>query len=297
MFQPLGFRTTWVEKPEKFDPSAQSRGSASKPTISELREPDAKNNFNAIEIETWKEPVDIVMANTNGQHGFSLVKGQHRDWFCIDDVYTDNVRSTVEQDLAKDPELTRVAIGEIRPTDVATFLLKPDPRQLKFGAVIINRNWCPSGISALHSFSELMRQACLPVLDLRASEIDVGLYPQSLNQVYGNDFNQDGLRTARIFIADRLENGAGFAPEIASAEVFEKIMNQINQTDAIQFDTDSHQSCESSCMDCVQSWENRFMHHQLDWRLALDVADLAMGEDLTLRRWFPRSERIANLFK
>ena len=33
----------------------------------------------------------------------------------------------------------------------------------------------------------------------------------------------------------------------------------------------------ASCPDCLRSWDNRHLHSLLDWRLALDVAELAYG--------------------
>lgn len=44
-------------------------------------------------------------------------------------------------------------------------------------------------------------------------------------------------------------------------------------------------ACDTSCPDCLRSWDNRFRHSSLDWRLALEVADLALGRQLTMRRW------------
>ena len=42
-----------------------------------------------------------------------------------------------------------------------------------------------------------------------------------------------------------------------------------------------------SCPDCLRSWDNRRHHSGLDWRLALDMLDLAAGEPLAMQRWMP----------
>jgi hypothetical protein len=43
--------------------------------------------------------------------------------------------------------------------------------------------------------------------------------------------------------------------------------------------------CTASCPDCLRSYNNRRIHGFLNWRLALDAVDLALGRDLNLSRW------------
>lgn len=63
----------------------------------------------------------------------------------------------------------------------------------------------------------------------------------------------------------------------------------------------THRTCDSSCPDCLRSWDNRQLHGLLDWRLALDMAELAAGKPLTTSRWFmlagPLAERFADAYK
>ena len=46
------------------------------------------------------------------------------------------------------------------------------------------------------------------------------------------------------------------------------------------------------CPDCLRSYDNRFIHPHLDWRLALDLAQLAKGDPLPSERWLARSEAL-----
>jgi DEAD/DEAH box helicase domain-containing protein len=57
-----------------------------------------------------------------------------------------------------------------------------------------------------------------------------------------------------------------------------------------------HQDCDASCPDCLRSYDNRRIHGALDWRLALDVAELAAGLPLSTTRWLNRSEALAGRF-
>jgi DEAD/DEAH box helicase domain-containing protein len=47
---------------------------------------------------------------------------------------------------------------------------------------------------------------------------------------------------------------------------------------------------------CLRSWDNRRIHGALDWRLALDVTDLALGRELDPSRWLSRAEFLTSTF-
>ena len=58
----------------------------------------------------------------------------------------------------------------------------------------------------------------------------------------------------------------------------------------------SHAECSTSCPDCLRSYDNRRLHGALDWRLALDMLDLAAGLPLDQERWVePASHMAAGL--
>ena len=42
--------------------------------------------------------------------------------------------------------------------------------------------------------------------------------------------------------------------------------------------------CDTSCPDCLRSYDNARRHSQLDWRLAIDLLELSLGLDLDLNR-------------
>ena len=57
-----------------------------------------------------------------------------------------------------------------------------------------------------------------------------------------------------------------------------------------------HVGCDASCPDCLRSYDNRHLHPVLDWRLALDVADLCLGRPLALGRWMDLGGPTARAF-
>src|SRR5690606_7942689 len=92
-----------------------------------------------------------------------------------------------------------------------------------------------------------------------------------------------------------LENGAGFASELGRPEVLEAVVHEV--ASALQgFWTSEGHDCSTSCPDCLRSWDNRHLHPILDWRLAVDIAELCLGKDLDLQRWEALARRAASNF-
>ena len=46
----------------------------------------------------------------------------------------------------------------------------------------------------------------------------------------------------------------------------------------------------------MRSYDNRQLHSVLDWRLALDVVDLALGRPLNIDQWNDRADRLVDGF-
>jgi len=124
-------------------------------------------------------------------------------------------------------------------------------------------------------------------LDIDESELQVGV--QSVK--YG------GLVSKRIFIADALDNGAGYAVEIGQRDVLEQLLSRTEQDFQDMFNTERHRlDCTSSCPRCLRNYENRFLHWALDWRLALDAIALALGKTIDAHGWNDRARQLAGSF-
>ena len=147
---------------------------------------------------------------------------------------------------------------------------------------------CPAGYAAIRSFGELIRLASIKELSIQPEELEIGLQAVTIPE--------SGFLTHRVFIADSLDNGAGYAPQIADPDVLQRILEFINHDLRQKYEHDDHQDCTSACNRCIQSWENRFFG-DLNWRLGLDVAAVAIGESLPTHRWFDRTEIFAKQLK
>ena len=53
--------------------------------------------------------------------------------------------------------------------------------------------------------------------------------------------------------------------------------------------------CDTSCPDCLRSYSNLAYHNLLDWRLAMDMATLALDPHVALSVTSPRWHRVADL--
>jgi DEAD/DEAH box helicase domain-containing protein len=232
-------------------------------------------------IERWAEPVRVIRINDNGGALFPLIRLGDGTVVSDDDSLYDIPQTFKDEGGVR---LDPAAIGEIRPTDVVTLTL--DGLALHAGVIPTVGRILPAGLSAIWSFAEVLRRGCLVALDLEPDEIQVGLQPARIN-----DFE-----TRRIFLADQLENGAGYAPELAEPSNVKSVLEGILGGLTDEYESIAHADCTESCPDCLRSWDNRRLHGALDWRLALDVAALAAGLPLPTERWLSRAPRLADVF-
>jgi DEAD/DEAH box helicase domain-containing protein len=124
------------------------------------------------------------------------------------------------------------------------------------------------------------------MLDIDVNELRVGLRVRRERQ----------LPRAEIFISDALENGAGYSTYLAQQEVLHELFSRIGPdskpgTRGAQWagHTQAGKICDSSCHDCLRDYSNMRFHGLLDWRLALDMADIASCRPLLEQRWLSRA--------
>ena len=279
LHQPLGFRTRY--RTRDYDDTTEGMGAVGFPQLAMRPGEGQIDVVGGMKVERWPEPVRVIRINDNNGALFPLTRLKDGSVVCDDDALYDKPQGFKNDGGTR---LEPAAIGEIRPTDVVTLTL--DQVALHAGVIPTNTKVIPAGLPAIWSFAEVVRRGCQVALDLQSDEIQVGLQPTRIN-----DFE-----TRRIFLADRLENGAGYAPELAEPSKMKEVLEGILGELAAEYESDSHGDCTESCPDCLRSWDNRRLHGALDWRLALDVAALAAGLPLPTDRWLSRAPRLADVF-
>lgn len=272
MHQPLGFRTTFQEV--DYDGDEDQSASAGAPTISVDGEPDVEAHVHGARLSTYTQ-ARLIQINDNNGRLFEI--GQDGgSWLATD--------SELFSDLKNWPPTyavgsKQIAIGEMRTTDVLTVGL--DSVHAPGGLVPYSPKQVPAGLAAYRSLAEVLRRAAKRLLDIDPQELSFGLHPQA-----------DG--SMRVFLADALDNGAGYAAEIGVAANFTQLLASTRLSLRDQWIQKAHSECNSSCLDCLRSYDNSRLHGLLDWRLAMDMLDLLAGEHLSSARWMELGQRAAS---
>lgn len=175
-----------------------------------------------------------------------------------------------------------VALGSVQPTDLF-FLGAEAPVDTDKGIRLnlSGANPQPCGPldgnygrrSAWYSLAFLIRTVAAVQLDIQPREFAAGIYSGL----------RDGTPATYAFLADTLENGAGFSTHLGEAEEFGKLHANVNSrleelTHAAHAD-----SCRTSCYQCLRDYSNMAYHAMLDWRLASDLFAVLSSQPLPNR--------------
>jgi Lhr-like helicase len=168
--------------------------------------------------------------------------------------------------------LTR-ALAAISSTDVLTVAINSVPLGLCLNPAV------PEARAAWYSFGFLLRRAAAVRLDINESELDLGLQPVlDLTTPFAPP-------SAKIFLSDSLENGAGYSTHLGDPNRFQELLGFIlDQPPLPPRDSfyrplvnESHdEECATSCHRCLREFGNMAYHPLLDWRLGLDMVNLAL---------------------
>ena len=101
-------------------------------------------------------------------------------------------------------------------------------------------------MAAYWSLAEVLRRGAKRLLDIDPQELVFGLHPQ-------------GQGSMTVFLADALDNGAGYAAESASRTT-SRAPQSTRMALTSDWDDKPHAACSSSCLDCLRSYDNRRLH-------------------------------------
>lgn len=248
----------------------------------------------------------IYRINDNDGSEFEFRKLDHRHFWMVEEAFDSALRDlpAAEQRRIQRPSFdstppVRRALAAISNTDV-----------MAAGVNVVPVGLClnpskPEAKAAWYSFGFLVRRAAAVSLDVNESELDLGIQPiPDLSTPFAPP-------TARIFISDSLENGAGYSTFLGDPLRFEELLRFVlgqarpswtRSTPPHSFHrpivTPPHsQDCVGSCHRCLREFGNMAYHPILDWRLGLDMAQLALDPDahidLTASHWSDLVARIA----
>ena len=279
LYEPRGFRTSY--QPRDYDDSTDTASHAGIPALSAVAAARDRAEVAAVTLEVY-EQAQVIQVNDNRGELFPLRRLTDGSVVVSDDAV---LPLRTWKDAPAGQDLDAAAIGELRTTDALVISL--DRPNVPSGTIGTSRSILPAGPAAFWSFAEILRRACQVALDIDPQELIMGLQARVVN------LNP----SARVFLADALDNGAGYAVELGKPRVFARILDQARRELTAAWENPAHAHiCTVSCPDCLRSYDNRRLHGALDWRLALDMLDLAAGESLKTDRWLARGASVAYAF-
>ena len=262
--EPKGFRTNYLE-PEDYDGTFEfvPRSGHARLSVTNRLESHTVENL------TFRHgKASVLVVNDAGGADFRLIRAGGLDGLFSLDLLNDSLRSR-ELDLPRAPADTSnvepMALGAWAVTDallIGVDQIAPhrdlDPTQLEARAA-----WISLGF--------LLRAAASRLLDVEPNELRVGVFPQP---------HKEGV-TGAAFLADSLENGAGYASYLG-----ENPQALLSAARDLADDYRAHAlgvtGCDSSCYRCLRDHSNAAYHPLLDWRLAVDLLTVGFGGDIAL---------------
>ncbi|MEH2236915.1 DEAD/DEAH box helicase [Nostoc sp.] len=263
--EPKGFFTNL--QPEDFDGQFEWQPNATRPSLSvNAQVGNIQRTLNA-SVSAFND--HIISVNDNGGNGGfdfqnALIYGKPKPG-----AYA--VSSDKNGPVTTSGTAYRVALLSRRKTDILLVNIEEWPTGIFADPTTV------IGRAAWYSFAFWLRVAAATQLDVDAMELQAGF--RSLEQ------NESVIGQA--FLCDHLENGAGYCRFLEKPKEFKKLMDLANpnilSSIASKWINQPHGNvCDTSCNLCLRDYQNLAYHGLLDWRLALDMAQLVLSASSTI---------------
>lgn len=274
MARPTGFRTSWFHDAEPYEGVTQRLSRASSP---KLVTPSLGNRHVTGGFRVASGNSEIYSVNDRGGAGFELAAANEPGEGWLDPVtMSSKVRAGSEQHLvlgAMWKTDTVVAQPAHKQHDGHSHLLYPQsgPRA-RLLSVARRASWTSLGFA--------LRVRAAVTLDIEPRELETGL------RMLRDDASSTAVRAfiPEIFLADAIENGAGFVTWLAEKQHFEELLSMTEQMIHDRWEGRDH-GCEASCPRCLRDFSNLRFHPLLDWRLAADTLEVLLHGAPTRDRW------------
>lgn len=234
----------------------------------------------------------LIKANCNGREGFNFHRLKHSKlsyFYATEEAINtchnreDLLSSSIEQ------IPNNVALYTEQKTDILLVRLKNQIdgttwEQMEPGQI-------EREISCWRSLAELIARAIIYKEDIEPNELTVGIKRYKKKDQAGIE-----ISSWAAFIADNLDNGAGYSSKYASPDSCKELVDYALDMCSSFFVASHANSCTSSCYKCLRHYENRMDHTKLDWRLGFDMLQIIAGKidkvDLMGSHWTSLIERI-----
>ena len=224
--------------------------------------------------------------NDNAERLFAFRRGRGMPWVVCDELREGwNWKTKAE---SAEAEAAEVALASRRKTDILRLRPAVIPAGLRLGPPLpSDPRPAESSLharAAFYSWGHILRLAACHLLDVEPRELDVAVRPVR---------SAGGETAYEVVLMDTLENGSGYCRHLSELGPLRALLASVTDLDsgwATRIAGGEHAArCDGSCYDCLRDYSNADLHAVLDWRLALDLCELAadVGADLSAdnRRW------------
>lgn len=285
--QPKGFQSYYT-KARDYDGSFDFVPRAARPKVG--RPPFAMATHRNFDIGAGQARIYVI--NDNGGRLFHLTRvwtGSHA-MIDVDAALAADAKHAASQGIRPQANLTALqppvpcALAAISETDMMLLGIS------SYGQGCAADPRTPQGRAALYSLAFMLRRAAAVLLDIQDYELKAG--------IRSHDDPTAGV-VGQVFLSDTLENGAGYATHLGQPTVAEELLRMVAEPGLREF----HErlvaplhadACDTSCPDCLRSYSNLAYHSLLDWRLAIDMARLALDPAAAITLSSPLWSRVAD---
>jgi Lhr-like helicase len=270
--RPSGFRTSWSPRDrEPYEGSVERLSRSSSPKLATPAQWDDEHVTCGLRVQSAHTP--IWQINDRGGAGFNLAPANRPGGGVLD------------------PDLTpafvggaaaRYILGARYATDV--LVARPDDP-----ANAAHSHLCYSGAGGREGLITTARRAtwaslafalrvqAAVTLNVEPRELEGGM---RLVAVPGQ-----GVHVPQVFLADAIENGAGFTTFLREQGRFAQLIADTLQLATGEWADPDRHDCGASCPGCLRDWSNTPYHPLLDWRLAADCLDVLVRGGIQTDRW------------
>lgn len=260
----VDFNATIKDFNGRFEWVPMSSVSSIDPKRSDIRMQSLTNSNLLFGINELPEKGVINTINTNQGKGFDVRNTKDNGWLDL---------SLAESGHEFIGEQKNVVLMASKVTGVLELRIKAFNSHLNLdvqNSSLERQLWVKS---AFLSWGTMLRKTIACFLDVDVSEFSLS---------YCKARNDEGNKIEpTVYFIEQLENGAGYTSHIGGSEeiVRECILDSMdisNSSFVQQLLDERHAStCDSSCYDCLRDYYNKDVHLLLDWRLGLDLSEIA----------------------
>ena len=236
------------------------------------------------------EERQILRVNDNGERLFAFRRGRGTPWVVCDEL-RDGWNWKTKAGSAEAESSPGVALASRRKTDILRLRPALISESVRLGPPLPSDSQPATSSlyarAAFYSWGHLLSLAACDLLDVEPRELDVAV----------RAVRSEGDETAyEVVLMDTLENGrAGYCRHLSEPDSLRTLLNRVARHDSGWVEkvagTEHSARCDGSCYECLRDYSNADLHAVLDWRLALDLSELAADVDVDLSAGQPSMDR------